>query len=96
MAWLHRARPDGARDRTAPRRFITTHFDWRWIFWINIPIAVLGLVLVTRFIPDIRGEASRAFDTRGFLLLGPGPFQLPDPALRCSGTGLLRLGLSRA
>ncbi len=52
--------------------FITTHFDWRWIFWINIPIAALGLVLVTLFIPDIRAEASRAFDTRGFLLLGPG------------------------
>ena len=27
--------------------FITTYFEWRWIFWINVPIGVLGLVLAT-------------------------------------------------
>ena len=31
--------------------FITTYFDWRWIFFINIPIGVLGIVLATLFIP---------------------------------------------
>lgn len=52
--------------------FITTYFDWRWIFWINIPIAVLGLILITIYIPDIRIEGVDRFDTHGFLLLGPG------------------------
>ena len=23
--------------------FITTYFHWRWIFWINVPIGVLGV-----------------------------------------------------
>ena len=36
--------------------FITTYFHWRWIFWINLPIAVLGIVLATLFIPNVRGE----------------------------------------
>ncbi len=36
--------------------FITTYFDWRWIFWINVPIGILGFILATLFIPDIRGE----------------------------------------
>ena len=43
--------------------FITTYFHWRWIFWINVPIAVLGLVLVTLFIParrEPRAEAGSA------------------------------------
>ncbi len=52
--------------------FITTFFDWRWIFWINVPIAVLGLVLITIYIPDIRVEGVARFDVGGFLLLGPG------------------------
>lgn len=52
--------------------FITTFFDWRWIFWINVPIAVLGLGLVTVFIPDVRIDNVPGFDFTGFLLLGPG------------------------
>ncbi|WP_406858199.1 DHA2 family efflux MFS transporter permease subunit [Alsobacter sp. KACC 23698] len=52
--------------------FITTYFNWRWIFWINIPIAALGVVLATIHIPDIREDARTKFDTLGFLLVGPG------------------------
>jgi MFS family permease len=52
--------------------FITTYFNWRWIFWINIPIAVLGIVLATIFIPDIRGDERIRFDALGFVLVGPG------------------------
>ena len=52
--------------------YITTYWDWRWIFWINIPIAVLGVILATLFIPDLREPEPRRFDTAGFLLLGPG------------------------
>jgi EmrB/QacA subfamily drug resistance transporter len=52
--------------------FITTYFSWRWIFWINLPIAALGVMLATLFIPDIRGEERTRFDVLGFLLVGPG------------------------
>ncbi len=52
--------------------FITTYFNWRWIFWINIPIAILGIILATIFIPDIRGDERIRFDALGFVLVGPG------------------------
>ncbi len=52
--------------------YITTYWDWRWIFWINIPLAVLGVILVTWLIPNIREEKVRPFDATGFLLIGPG------------------------
>jgi EmrB/QacA subfamily drug resistance transporter len=52
--------------------YITTYWDWRWIFWINIPIAVLGVVLASRYIPDLREPEPRGFDAKGFMLLGPG------------------------
>jgi EmrB/QacA subfamily drug resistance transporter len=52
--------------------FITTYFSWRWIFWINVPIGILGLFLATIFVPNIVGEKRVAFDYRGFLLSGIG------------------------
>jgi EmrB/QacA subfamily drug resistance transporter len=67
--------------------FITTYFNWRWIFWINIPVAVAGLALITRFIPDVREKASGTFDARGFLLIGPGL------SLFLTGVTLMGLGL---
>jgi EmrB/QacA subfamily drug resistance transporter len=52
--------------------FITTYFHWRWIFWINLPMAALGIVLATLFIPNVRGETIPKFDYRGFVLSGIG------------------------
>jgi EmrB/QacA subfamily drug resistance transporter len=48
--------------------FITTYFHWRWIFWINLPMAALGIVLATLFIPNVYGETSHKFDYVGFVL----------------------------
>ncbi|MBV8225371.1 MAG: MFS transporter, partial [Verrucomicrobia bacterium] len=48
--------------------FITTYFHWRWIFWINLPIAVVGMVLATLFIPNVLGETIQKFDFVGFAL----------------------------
>ncbi len=52
--------------------FITTYFEWRWIFWINIPISVVGLVLVSVFIKNYKEENLPPLDTRGFVLSGLG------------------------
>src|SRR5262249_39126016 len=34
--------------------FITTYSSWRWIFFVNIPIGLLGVALVLTFIPNRR------------------------------------------
>ena len=52
--------------------FITTYFSWHWIFVINIPIGLLGILLVTRYIPNMRGDERVPFDATGFLLAGVG------------------------
>lgn len=67
--------------------FISTYFDWRWIFWINIPVAVIGVALITIYIPDIREAAPEEFDLIGFLLIGPGL------SMFLTGTTVMGLGL---
>jgi EmrB/QacA subfamily drug resistance transporter len=52
--------------------FIVTYFSWRWIFFINIPVAVLGIVLISIFIQDVREEVRTRLDWRGFILTGFG------------------------
>ena len=51
---------------------IITYASWRWIFFLNLPIAVLGVVLVLRFIPNVRGEEPRPLDWPGLALTGFG------------------------
>lgn len=52
--------------------FLATYVSWRWIFWINIPIGILGIILVTKFIEDIREPETRPFDLPGFMLTAIG------------------------
>jgi EmrB/QacA subfamily drug resistance transporter len=50
--------------------FIVTFLDWRWIFWLNLPIGIAGILLVGRFIADVREETPHRFDPVGFVLSG--------------------------
>jgi EmrB/QacA subfamily drug resistance transporter len=50
--------------------FIVTYFSWRWIFDINLPIGVLGFILVSLFIVDIREPTPGRFDFLGLALSG--------------------------
>jgi EmrB/QacA subfamily drug resistance transporter len=52
--------------------FITTYASWHWIFIINVPIGIVGILLATRFIPEVRAEKHEPFDTLGMLLAGLG------------------------
>src|SRR5262249_47566433 len=52
--------------------FIVTYFSWRWIFWINIPIGVLGILLSLRFVPNVRESREEPLDGLGFALVSLG------------------------
>jgi EmrB/QacA subfamily drug resistance transporter len=51
---------------------IVTYFSWRWIFYINVPMALLGMLLVTLFVENLREDNVRPLDLPGFLLTGVG------------------------
>jgi EmrB/QacA subfamily drug resistance transporter len=48
--------------------FIVTYLNWRWIFYVNIPIGILGIVLVSLYIADLRGAVPERTDYRGIVL----------------------------
>ncbi|MGZ8417226.1 MAG: DHA2 family efflux MFS transporter permease subunit [Methyloceanibacter sp.] len=52
--------------------FITTYISWRWIFWVNIPVGLIGVILATRYVADIREEGLLPLDLKGFILSGIG------------------------
>ncbi len=52
--------------------FIVGYFHWRLIFFINLPIGLLGLYMVFRHLPDYRQENSPPLDLVGLILFGLG------------------------
>jgi EmrB/QacA subfamily drug resistance transporter len=48
--------------------FILGIADWPWIFFINVPVGLLGMAAVLRFVPPLRQPDPGPFDARGFLL----------------------------
>lgn len=48
--------------------FISTYFHWRWIFFINIPISIIGIVLAGRYIENLKEPENPALDVPGFVL----------------------------
>lgn len=43
--------------------------SWRWIFYVNLPIGIIGSLMVARFIPDLRPTGQQRFDFVGAITL---------------------------
>jgi EmrB/QacA subfamily drug resistance transporter len=52
--------------------FLVGYFQWRMIFFINLPVGLAGLYLVYRNLPDYRQEQSPPLDLPGLVLFGGG------------------------
>ncbi len=50
---------------------VVAYFHWRVIFFVNLPIGLIGLLLVYLHLPDYR-EKSNPLDTFGLILFGSG------------------------
>ncbi len=50
--------------------FITTYASWRWIFFLNLPLGLIAMVLTWLFIANDRMDKRAPFDALGFMLSG--------------------------
>ncbi len=48
--------------------WLSDHADWRFIFWINVPLAALTIAVAWRAVPESRDSDARGLDWRGALL----------------------------
>jgi EmrB/QacA subfamily drug resistance transporter len=67
---------------------IATVGSWRWIFFVNIPIGIAGLILSLKLIRGDRDPSPRPLDWRGLLVLGAGiaAALMALESIRISGT----------
>jgi DHA2 family multidrug resistance protein len=50
--------------------YLTENFDWRWVFFINLPFGLLALAGVIAFVSETHRRVSLRFDAMGFIFLG--------------------------
>jgi EmrB/QacA subfamily drug resistance transporter len=50
---------------------ILSNASWRWIFYVNVPLVLVALVLAWRTVPKTEINADRRLDIRGLALLSP-------------------------
>jgi EmrB/QacA subfamily drug resistance transporter len=68
--------------------FLTDALSWRSIFWVNVPVGLVGLLLTWRLLPPSPPEHPTAPDVRGMLLIGAS-LTLFMTGIECAGRGVL-------
>ena len=48
---------------------LTEYADWRWCFWVNLPVAVLAIALAIPFVPESRAPGDTSYDIPGAVLV---------------------------
>lgn len=49
--------------------FLTENYNWRWVFYVNVPVGILTFAILWFLLPS-RPRAQRSFDAIGFALVG--------------------------
>lgn len=70
MAWLMVPATIGPIVGPPVGGFLVTYLSWHWIFYINVPIGIAGIALVTLFIDEMKEPRRTKFDLRGLILSG--------------------------
>jgi EmrB/QacA subfamily drug resistance transporter len=75
---------------------LTTYLSWRWVFYVNLPIAAAGIALVFRFVPEVRARRRRRLDGPGVLLASAGLSALAYGLIEGQryGWGTIRAGIT--
>jgi EmrB/QacA subfamily drug resistance transporter len=48
---------------------LTEYADWRWCFWVNVPVAVVAIAAAIPFVPESRAPGDGKYDVPGAILV---------------------------
>jgi EmrB/QacA subfamily drug resistance transporter len=51
---------------------IVDNISWRWIFYVNVPIGVIAVLMALRFLPSVKAAATDRLDYLGLILMATG------------------------
>jgi EmrB/QacA subfamily drug resistance transporter len=51
---------------------LTEYANWRWVLFVNVPVALLAFLGAERFVPESRDESAQGFDIPGAILITAG------------------------
>jgi EmrB/QacA subfamily drug resistance transporter len=51
---------------------LVTHLDWRWVFYVNLPVGIASILLTLWLVPDLRPGRRHRLDLRGVALATAG------------------------
>jgi len=67
---------------------LTQAFSWPWIFFVNVPVGIVGFVLSLRLVPESKDEhAARAYDIAGAVTATAGLMSLVYAIVKASSAG---------
>ena len=48
---------------------LTEYVDWRWCFWVNVPVAVIAIAAAIPFVPESKAPGETSYDIPGAVLV---------------------------
>ena len=72
MAWLTIPALIGPMIGPPIGGYLSTYYDWRWIFWMNLPLGLIALALTWWKMPELPPEHVQPLDWFDFALSGLG------------------------
>lgn len=51
---------------------ITTYLSWRWIFFVNIPFGIIGILMALKYVKNFDTPKPPPFDMKGFIVVAGG------------------------
>jgi DHA2 family multidrug resistance protein len=69
FSWLTTGRMSGVMIGPLIGGVLTEYLSWHWVYLSNIPLTILGLYLVYRYVPEAKDRSAPRFDFFGFIAL---------------------------